>query len=97
VTPDNPNLLSGFKNKVRPKVTTVSYFHPVERGPAFLAIKVLKWCHLNAFLITIIVRKLSQFQTLVPLLRKRDETSSQHIFEHLIYPFCSIVGLGMIS
>jgi hypothetical protein len=59
VTPDNPNLLSCFKHKVRPEITTVSHFNLVERGPASLAIKGLKWCHLNAFLITIIVRKLS--------------------------------------
>jgi hypothetical protein len=97
VTSDNPNLLSGFKNKVRPEVTTVSYFHLVERGPTFLAIKGLEWCHPNAFLITIIVRKLSQFQTLVPLLRKRDDTSSQHIFEYLIYHVHLTIDLGMIS
>jgi hypothetical protein len=59
VTPNNTNLLSCFKNKVRPEVTTVSYLNPIEWGPAFLAIKGLKWCHLDALLIAIIVRKFS--------------------------------------
>jgi hypothetical protein len=42
MAPNNPNLLSCFKNKVRPEITTVSYFNPVERGSAFLAIKGLE-------------------------------------------------------
>jgi hypothetical protein len=46
-------------NKVRPEITTVSHFNLVERGPASLAIKGLKWCHLDALLIAVIVRKLS--------------------------------------
>jgi hypothetical protein len=59
VTLDNPNLLSCFKHKVRPEITAVSYLNPIKWGPAFLAINGLKWCHLDALLIAIIVRKLS--------------------------------------
>jgi hypothetical protein len=59
VTPDNPNLLPCFKHQVGPEITTISYLNPVEWGPAFLAIKGFKWCHLDALLIAIIVRKLS--------------------------------------
>jgi hypothetical protein len=60
VTPDNPNLLSRFKHKVRPEITTVSHLNPVEWGSAFLAIQSLKRCHLDALLIAVIIRKLSQ-------------------------------------
>jgi hypothetical protein len=97
VTPDNPNLLSYFKHKVRSEIATVSHLNLVEWGPAFLAIKSLKWCHLDALLIAVIIRKLSQLQTFVPLFRKGDDTSSQHVFKHLVHLFCLTIGLGMVS
>jgi hypothetical protein len=62
MTPDNSNLLSCFKHKVRPEITMVSYFHLVERGSALLAIKSLKWCHLDALLIAVIIRNSANFK-----------------------------------
>jgi hypothetical protein len=43
--------------------------------------------------VTIVVGELSQWQTLVPLVRVVQYTSSKHILKNLIYPLCLTIGL----
>ena len=68
---NNTNLLSSFFDKIRPKISVVTNFNPVKWCSTFLAIQGFKWHHSNAFLITIVIRKLSQSQAFVPLFRKK--------------------------
>ena len=59
MTLNNTDLLSSFFDEIRPKISMVSHFNPVKWCPTFLSIQSFKWCHTNAFLIAIVVKKLS--------------------------------------
>ena len=59
MTLDKDNLLSSLLDEFWPKVSTVSHFNPIKWHPVFLPIQSFKWCHANALLVAIIVRKFS--------------------------------------
>jgi hypothetical protein len=44
-------------------------------------------------LITVVVRELSKWQTLVSFVRVVQYTSLEHILKNLIYPLCLTIGL----
>jgi hypothetical protein len=49
-------------------------------GPTLQSVQSLKGCHLNARLITVVVRNFSIWKTLVPTLPILQSVSSQHVF-----------------
>ena len=97
MTLNNADLLSSFFDEIRSKISTGSHFNLVKWCPTFLSIYSFKGRHTNAFLIAIVVRKLSKVQAFIPLFRKRNGTSSQHILKYLVYPFSLAISLWMIS
>jgi hypothetical protein len=64
---------------------------------ASAAIESFKRCHLEAFLIAIIVRELSQQRTLVPTIPIVHHTCTEHVFQHMVYTLCLAVDLRVIS
>jgi hypothetical protein len=69
----------------------------VYRCTAATAIQSFEGCHSKTFLITVVVRELSQWQTLVPFVRVVQYTSSEYILKNLVYPLCLTIGLWMMS
>jgi hypothetical protein len=61
------DLLLGFLNDVRTKDLPFSSFRPVERGTSLASIESFKGGHLQTSLVTIIVGKLHEWQTVFPL------------------------------
>jgi hypothetical protein len=91
------NYLFSLNDKVRTKDRPFARLNPVHRGMTAKVIQSFKGCHSETLLITIIVRELSQWQTLVPFVRVVQYTSSEHILKNLIYPLCLTISLWMIS
>jgi hypothetical protein len=89
--------LFSLKEKVWAKDRPFTRLDPVYRCMAATAIQSFKRCHSKTFLITVVVGELSQWQTLVPIVRVVQYTSSEHILKNLIYPLCPTIGLRMIS
>ena len=59
---NNIDLFSSFFDKIRPKISTVTYFNPVKWCSTFSSIQSFKGCHMNAFLIAIVVRNSAKFK-----------------------------------
>jgi hypothetical protein len=91
------NYLFNLNDKVRAKDHPFVRLNLVHRGMTVMAIQSFEGCHSKTFLITIVVRELSQWQTLVPFVWVVQYTSSEHILKNLIYPLCLTIGLRMIS
>jgi hypothetical protein len=91
------DYLFSLNDKVRAKDRPFTRLDPIYRCTAATVIQSFKGCHSNTFLITVVVRELSQWQTLVPSVRVVHYTSSEHILKNLIYPLCLTIGLRMIS
>jgi hypothetical protein len=84
-------------DKVKAKDHPLARLDPVKGCMASTAKQSFKGCHYETHLITVIVRELSQLQTLVPFVLIVQHTSSKHIFEDLIYSFHLTISLRMIS
>src|SRR3954463_8984522 len=85
VLPDDPHLIFCLLDHVWTEQLPLSCLGPVQRCPALPAIQDLKGSCLKTCLITVVVRKLSIRQTLLPLHAKRDHTCPQHVLENLIH------------
>jgi hypothetical protein len=94
---DVMDYLFSLNDKVGAKDRPFTRLDPVYRCTTTTAIQCFKWCHSKTFLITIVVRELSQWQTLVPFVRVVQYTSSEHIPKNLIYPLSLTIGPWMIS
>jgi hypothetical protein len=79
---DNP---LGLRDKVRTKYRSFTKLDLVPRCTATIAIQSFEGCHFETFLIVVVVRELSQWQTLFPFVRIVQYTSSEHILKNLIY------------
>jgi hypothetical protein len=66
---DAMNYLFSLNDKVRAKDHPFDRLDPVHRGTIATTIQSFKGCHSKTFLITVVVRELSQWQTLVPFVR----------------------------
>jgi hypothetical protein len=86
-----------LNDKVRAKDHPFTMLNPVHRCMTATAIQSFKGCHSKTLLITVVVRELSQWQTLVPFVRVVQYISSEHILKNLIYPLCLTISLRMIS
>jgi hypothetical protein len=89
------NLL-GLRDKIRAKDHPLARLDPVHMCMTMMAIQSFEGCHSETLLIAIVVRELSQRQTLVPFVRVVQYTSSEHILKNLIYPLCLTIDLRMI-
>jgi hypothetical protein len=65
--PNELDLLLGFLNDVRAKDLAFSGYRPVERGTTLASIESFKRGHLQTSFVTIIVGKLRERQTVLPL------------------------------
>jgi hypothetical protein len=86
-----------LNDKVRAKDCLFTRLDPVHRYTTVTAIQSFEGCHSKTFLITVVVRELGQWQTLIPFVWVVQYTSSEHILKNLIYPRCLTIGLQMIS
>jgi hypothetical protein len=91
------DYLFSLNDKVRAKDHPFTRLNPVHRYTTATAIQSFEGCPSKTFLITVVVRELSQWQTLVPFVQVVQYTSSEHIIKNLIYPLCLTIGLWMIS
>jgi hypothetical protein len=94
---DVMDYLFSLNDKVKAKDHPCTKLDPIYRCAAATAIQSFKGCHSETLLITVVVRELNQWQTLVPLARVVQYTSSKHILKNLIYPLCLSIGLRMVS
>jgi hypothetical protein len=83
--------------KVKGKDHPLARLNPVQRCTTTMTIQGFEGCHSETLLITVVVRELSQQQTVVPFVLIVQHTSSEHIFKNLIHSFCLTIGLQMIS
>jgi hypothetical protein len=86
-----------LNDKVRTKNCPLTKLNPVHRCTAMMAIQRFERCHPETLLIIVVVRELSQGQTLVPFVLVVQYTTSDHILQNLIYPLCLTICLRMIS
>src|SRR5215813_1106254 len=91
--PDNLNLLNRVLNQIWTQKLGFTCLKPTNRGPTFTSIQSLKWRHLDARLITIIIGKLEQWQMLIPLPCKVQDTSPKHILKGLNGPLRLAISL----
>src|SRR3954471_21743414 len=66
-------------------------------GSTLTSIKNFKGGHLQTSLIAIVVREFSKWKRFLPFLAEGDDTSSKHIFKHLIDSFNLALRLRVIS
>ena len=76
MTLNNTNLLSSFLNKIRFKVTTITYFNLVKRCSIFLAIQGLKMVPYKCFLDSYCYKKTQLSSSIHP-------TSQEKIWHNL--------------
>jgi hypothetical protein len=91
------DYLFSLNDKSRAKDHPFTRLDPVHRCTTATTIQTFKGCHSKTFLITVVVKELGQWQTLVAFVRVVQYTSSEHILKNLIYPLCLTIGLRMIS
>jgi hypothetical protein len=94
---DAMDYLLGLSDKIWTKDHPLARLDPVHRCMASTNIQCFKGCHSEPLLITVVVRELSQQQTLVPFVMIVQHTSLEHIFKNLIHSLCLTIGLRMIS
>jgi hypothetical protein len=91
------DCLFSLNDKSRAKDHPFTRLDLVHRCTTATTIQTFKGCHSKTFLITVVVKELGQWQTLVAFVRVVQYTSSEHILKNLIYPLCLTIGLRMIS
>ena len=93
----NTNLVLSLANHIGPKEIPFTGFRLVQWSPTPPSIQGFKGCHFDTFLIAVVVREFSEWQTLIPFLTIRKHTGPQHIFQNLINPLGLTIGLWMIN
>jgi hypothetical protein len=84
---DVVDYLFGLNGVVRAKDHPFARLDLVHRYTAMTSIQSFKGCHSETLLIVVVVRELSQWQTLIPFVQVVLHTSSKHNLKNLIYPF----------
>jgi hypothetical protein len=97
VGPDAMDYFLRLSDKVRAKDHPLARLDPVQGRMESMAIQGFEGCHSVTLLITVVVRELSQRQTLVPFVLIVQHTSSEYIFKNLIHSFSLTIDLRMIS
>jgi hypothetical protein len=62
-----------------------------------MSIEYFEGGHFQAGLIAVVIRELGIRKIFFPLLAERNNTSSKHVFKHLIDSLNLALGLGMIN
>jgi hypothetical protein len=62
-----------------------------------MSIECFKRCHLDAILVTVVIRKLNQWQTLVPAALVVHYASFENILQYLVLSLSLAICLWMIS
>jgi hypothetical protein len=91
------DVLFGFKQNVGPEYLLLSRLIPLQWSSTTPSIERLKWLHLQAGLVTIVIGKLCIRQSLIPSGLILQRTGSQHVFKDLIGPFGLTIYLRMIG
>src|SRR6185312_14052551 len=91
------NLVLSLANHIGPKEIPFTGFRPVQWSPRPPSILDFKGCHFDTFLIAVVVREFSEWQTPIPFLTTRKHTGLQHIFQNLINHLGLTIGLLVIS
>src|SRR4051812_4358268 len=81
------NLIFSVLDNVRTNECTFPSFGPIQRGSTLTSIENFKGGHLQTSLIAIVIREFSKWKTFLPFLVEGDDTSSKHIFKHLVNSF----------
>src|ERR1041384_8363961 len=84
---DNANLIFSMLDNVRTNECSFPSFWPIQRGSTLSSIENFKGGHLQTSLIAIVVREFSKWKRFLPFLAEGDDTSSKHIFKHLVNSF----------
>jgi hypothetical protein len=90
------NNFLGLHHKIGAKGHPLARFNPVQRGTTSVVIESFERCHLETRLITVVVRELSQWQTLVPSIMVVHNTRTEHVLTHLVHTLYLIIGLWVI-
>jgi hypothetical protein len=91
------NDFLGHRGKIRAKGHPLSRFNPVQRCTTSAIVESFGRCHLETFLIVVVVIELSQWQTLLPLVLIVHHTCMEHVFQHLVHTLCLTISLRVIS
>src|SRR6266542_7168074 len=91
------NSFFSFLNDIWTKDNPFSGFRPVQGRSTPSTIKGFKRCHLQALLVAIIISKLSQWQTLFPILGVSQSACPKHVFQNLIHTLNLSTSLRVIS
>jgi hypothetical protein len=94
------NTMNDFlspRDKIGAKGHPLARFDLVQRCMASATVESFKRCHLETFLIAVIVRELRQWQALVPTVLIVHHTRTKHVFQHLVHMLCLTIGLWVIS
>src|SRR3954466_14098592 len=94
---DNANLIFSMLDNVRTNECTFPIFLPIHRGSTLTSVENFKGGHLQTCLIAIAVREFSKWKRFLPFLAEGDDTSSKHIFKHLIDSFHLALRLRVVS
>jgi hypothetical protein len=87
------NDFLGLHDKIGAKGHPLARFDPIQRCTALVTVESFKKCHLETFLIVVIVRELRQWQTLVPTVPIVHHTHMKHIFQHLVHTLRLTISL----
>src|SRR3954469_11008027 len=84
---NNANLLFCFIDHSRSKELSFTGFLPVKGCLTSSSIEEFKGSHVQTRLENIVISKFGEWKRFLPILSKRDNTSSEHVFQDLINPF----------
>jgi hypothetical protein len=74
------NDFLGLRDKIRANGHPLARFHPVQRCTTSVTVESFERCHLETFLIVVVVKELSQWQALVPAIMVVHHTRTEHLF-----------------
>jgi hypothetical protein len=93
---DVMDYLLDLSDKVWTKDRHLARLDPVQRCMTSTAIQSFEGCHSETLLIIVVVRELSQQETLVLFVMIAQHARLEHIFKNLIHSLCLTIGLWMI-
>jgi hypothetical protein len=93
---DAMDYLLGLTDEIWTKDRPLARLDLVQRCTTSTTIQNFEGCHPEILLITVLVRELSQRQTLIPFVMIVQHTHSEHIFKNLIHSLRLPIGLRMI-
>jgi hypothetical protein len=90
------NDFLSLHDKIGAKGHPLTRFNLVQRCTTSVTVESFKRCLLEPLLITVVLRELSQWQTLVPTVPIVHHACTEHVFQHLVHTFYLTIGLLVI-